>query len=359
MAGANAGSNESDSIMLLHNVGVRTLLLDAVSRRDLTDLEELFDRHRIDIEPSIQPAWQLGLGASTGQPFTNASSSSAAAAAAAAADIDAYFSSGVLAQAGGKGRAAMHGRGGIDPTTSAFEIKPAPAYPEIDGAAVSVARRLIQELRQLRLESISASSAARDTSDLALVEGYLCSCAAVGFSGEQMLQAVSKREQLVRRRTTTVAAEKDDYRRLVRATKYRAYLTNQMISRDFDGLAATLAGTSDQAKSLAREIPRGDLPRYPESRAAARLLANYRACERSLRKALVTIRLFSPTAGVPPGESAEQPPDGAVPSARAKAALADLPRAQVRTRPLSNLPVYIFLSLFVCFFLPPLSSTLF
>jgi hypothetical protein len=151
----------------------------------------------------------------------------------------------------------------------------------IHGIIVLLAERLLNELLSLQDDAKSLSSIASSPEQISFVEEFLLSCGKVGYSGPEMIESISFRQQLL---SQLLSMNKQGAyvlpKEFIATTKHKAMLSNLMISRDMEGLKSCLEKITGDALNY-------ETYRYlPEFIAAKEMLSDYARCISQLRDAM-------------------------------------------------------------------------
>lgn len=133
------------------------------------------------------------------------------------------------------------------------------------GFALVYAQRLRSEILGLRRTFQDVQELARSYSELGMVEEFLLSCGKLGYSGDEMFQAVELRQELVaqglKQRKKNVTAD-------LPLIKHKALFANLLISREMETIEDRLDSLREDQDSL-------DLLQTPECIAADHLMQEY------------------------------------------------------------------------------------
>ena len=114
------------------------------------------------------------------------------------------------------------------------------------GRAGVYAERLLSNIASLKREAENITSRAQNPDDLDVLEDFLLSCAVIGYRGQETVDAINLRTELIR---WGIQEQPKKFTGLLPSIKKKAYVTNLMISRDLTTLATITKKDDDSEES--------------------------------------------------------------------------------------------------------------
>ncbi|RYG69876.1 hypothetical protein EON64_01645 [archaeon] len=134
------------------------------------------------------------------------------------------------------------------------------------GHAAVWGQKLANEISILQKTWLNLKTSVRKFADLRLVEEYLLNCGRVGYTGPEMFEAVDLRQNVV-----SHAVERGDKKAVeeLPRVKFRALMTNLLISRDVNALRVKLQAVQDSYHDF------NEFSALPEYQVASSLVEQY------------------------------------------------------------------------------------
>jgi hypothetical protein len=109
---------------------------------------------------------------------------------------------------------------------------------QMDGHhALIFSERIVSDILCIQNDSKNLELLTNSFDDLCIVEKFLVNCAESSYSGPEMYKAIEIRQNII---ITAIEEEPEKYRELLPIIQQKAYLSNVLLSRDFDKLKSTI-----------------------------------------------------------------------------------------------------------------------